>query len=165
MRKNGNELTLLLPFSDVDLARIEGRLEKTEREVLDKWSLPYFSEPKNDNERLLNAQRDYISGNAKAAEYLYTKGAEIALRYINTAARKNRLVACLDGATRAEKAHNAAVYIIEQYIKHPEWYIRTSYTGYLYLRVQHELFYKTKADEIVDFVDWENLKNISFKEE
>ena len=32
-----------------------------------------------------------------------------------------------------------------------------SFTSYLYLRIQHELFYRRKVDEIVSFVDMETF--------
>lgn len=45
-------------------------------------------------------------------------------------------------------------YVISSYLKKPEWFIKKNLPGYLYKRVQHELYYQTKAQEIVDFVDF-----------
>jgi hypothetical protein len=145
----------LLEFDEYDLTRIAGREEiKIEREC-PFGELPYFPFPKNDNEKLLNAQRDFLCGDNKAADYLYTKGAEIAGRYITTAAVKNSHIMYLDYDLRQEKAHNASCYIILRYIEAHGWFIKKSYTGYLFLRVLHELYKHTKAEGLVDFVDWD----------
>jgi hypothetical protein len=61
------------------------------------------------------------------------------------------------GVEREEKAHNAITYIIEQYIRRADFTITDSFTAYLYLRIQHELFYRQKVDKIVSFVDIETL--------
>ena len=43
-----------------------------------------------------------------------------------------------------EKAHNAASYIVEQYLKRPDFVIKNSMTGYLFRRVQFELYGKNR---------------------
>ncbi|MBP5793980.1 MAG: hypothetical protein J6W46_10125, partial [Spirochaetaceae bacterium] len=47
----------------------------------------------------------------------------------------------------------AATYMIEQYIKRPNFAINKNFPGYLFLRVAHELYYMRKVDKVVDFVD------------
>lgn len=42
-------------------------------------------------------------------------------------------------------------------MKKKEWYIKTSFTAYLYLRVIHELYHQRKVDKIVAFVDIDDL--------
>ena len=116
--------------------------------------LPYYPAPKNDNEKLLNWQYEYrIKGDEKALNKMYRLGEIIALRYINTVAKKNKAVAKLAQCDKEEKAHNAITYIIARYLRVKDFSIRESFTSYLYLRVQHELFYTRKVDKIVSFVE------------
>ena len=116
--------------------------------------LPYYPAPKNDNEKLLNWQYEYrIKGDEKALNKMYRLGEIIALRYINTVAKKNKAVAKLAQCDKEEKAHNAITYIIARYLRVKDFSIRESFTSYLYVRVQHELFYTRKVDKIVSFVE------------
>lgn len=121
--------------------------------------LPYYSEPKNDNEKLLNWQYEYrIKGDEKALNKMYRLGETIALRYINSIAKNNKAVAKLAQYDKEEKAHNAITYMIARYLRVKDFAITDSFTGYLYLRIKHELFYQRKVDKIVDFVDWESYR-------
>ena len=127
-------------------------------ETQKKRKLPYFENPKDDNEHLLNYQYAYMTQDDKdALNAMYKKGKEIALKCIAAKAKKNRHIAELCYSDREEKAHNAITYIIEQYIKRADFAITDSFTAYLYLRIQHELFYQRKVDKIVSFVDIETL--------
>lgn len=119
--------------------------------------LPYYPAPQNDNEKLLNWQYEYrIKGDEKALNKMYRLGKVIALRYINTVAKKNKAVAKMAQCDKEEKAHNAIVYIIARYLRVKDFAITESFTGYLFLRIKHELFYRRKVDKIVDFVDWDS---------
>ena len=121
--------------------------------------LPYYPAPKNDNEKLLNWQYEYrIKGDEKALNKMYRLGEIIALRYINTVEKKNKAVAKLAQCDKEEKAHNAITYIIARYLRVKDFAITESFTGYLFLRIKHELFYQRKVDKIVDFVDWESYR-------
>ena len=123
-----------------------------------KPALPHFDQPQNDNERLLNYQWAYKeNGDQNALNSMYTLGYKIALKYISTKAQKNRHIAELCRSDKEEKAHNAITYIIARYLRVKDFSIRESFTSYLYLRVQHELFYRGKVDEIVSFVDMETF--------
>lgn len=119
---------------------------------------PHYEQPRTDNEILLNYQYAYIiQGDGSALNAMYKKGKEIALKYIAAKAKKNKHIAALCMSDREEKAHNAITYIIEQYIKRADFAINDSFTAYLYLRIQHELFYRRKVDKIVSFVDMETF--------
>ena len=123
-----------------------------------KPALPHYDQPQNDNERLLNYQWEYKNGDQNALNSMYTLGYKIALKYISTKAQKNRHIAELCRSDREEKAHNAITYIIARYLRVQDFVIMESFTSYLYLRIQHELFYRRKVDEIVSFVDMETLR-------
>lgn len=122
-----------------------------------KTDLPHYEAPKNDNERLLNYQWAYKKGDKAALNKMYELGYDIALRYISIHAKKNPHIAKLDQSHREEKAHNAITYIIARYLQIPDFAIHKSFTSYLYLRIQHELFYKRKVDDIVRFIDLDTI--------
>lgn len=122
-----------------------------------KTDLPHYEAPKNDNERLLNYQWAYKKGDKAALNKMYELGYDIALRYISIYAKKNPHIAKLDQSRRGEKAHNAITYIIARYLQIPNFAIHKSFTSYLYLRIQHELFYKRKVDDIVRFIDLDTI--------
>lgn len=124
-----------------------------------KPALPHYDQPQNDNEKLLNWQYEYrIKGDENALNKMYRLGEIIALRYINTVAKKNKAVAKLAQSDKEEKAHNAITYIIARYLRVKDFAITESFTGYLFLRIKHELFYHRKVDKIVDFVDMETFR-------
>ena len=124
-----------------------------------KPALPHHDQPQNDNEKLLNWQYEYrIKGDENALNKMYRLGEIIALRYINTVAKKNKAVAKLAQSDKEEKAHNAITYIIARYLRVKDFAITESFTGYLFLRIKHELFYHRKVDKIVDFVDMETFR-------
>ena len=123
-----------------------------------KPALPHYDLPQNDNERLLNYQWEYKNGDQNALNSMYTLGYKIALKYINANARKNRHIGELSHSDKEEKAHNAITYIIARYLRVKDFAITESFTGYLFLRIKHELFYQRKVDKIVDFVDMETFR-------
>lgn len=142
-----------MEFDFDELPKAEETKEEREKPVL-----PHFDTPASDNEKLLNYQYAYREQNdARALNQMYTLGYRIALKFINAKAKKNKHIAALCMNDREEKAHNAITYIIEQYIKRADFAINDSFTAYLYLRIQHELFYQRKVDKIVSFVDTETL--------
>lgn len=101
---------------------------------------PHYDQPQNDNERLLKYQWEYKNGDKSALNAMYQLCYKIALKFINAMAQKNRHIADLCRSDKEEKAHNAATYIVEQYLKRPDFAIKNSMTGYLYKRVQFELY-------------------------
>lgn len=132
--------------------------ELPNKDTQKKRKLPYFENPKDDNERLLNYQYAYMTQDDKnALNAMYKKGKEIALKYIAAKAKKNKHIAALCMGDRDEKAHNAITYIIARYLRVKDFAIHESFMAYLYLRIQHELFYQRKVDKIVSFVDIETF--------
>lgn len=104
------------------------------------FDLPYFDEPTNDNQRLLNLQLKYKVNGGEYLGDMYKLLYEIAYKNINKLSEQSQKIKNMDVAERMEKAHNAATYIIEQYLKHPGFVIKNSMTGYLFKRVQFELY-------------------------
>ena len=106
------------------------------------FDLPYYDTPTNDNQRLLNLQFKYKVNGGKYLGEMYKLLYEIAYKNINKLSEQSQKIKNMDAAERMEKAHNAATYIVEQYLKRPDFVIKNSMTGYLFKRVQFELFGK-----------------------
>lgn len=140
---------LVLPF---DLWEEEkGRTEEKIR--IQTENLKKFEVPKTDNEKLLNLQFDYRHGDKEALGKIYKHSVEVCLKFINAVGKKNAHVRELSDCEKESKAADAASYLVEQFLTRPDFAINKNIPGYLYLRVEHELFYKRKVDGIVDFVD------------
>ena len=107
-----------------------------------KFDLPYYDTPTNDNQRLLNLQLKYKVNGGKYLGEMYKLLYEIAYKNINKLSEQSQKIKNMDAAERMEKAHNAATYIVEQYLKRPDFVIKNSMTGYLFKRVQFELYGK-----------------------
>lgn len=107
-----------------------------------KSDLPYYDTPTNDNQRLLNLQLKYKVNGGKYLGEMYKLLYEIAYKNINKLSEQSQKIKNMDAAERMEKAHDAATYIVEQYLKRPDFVIKNSMTGYLFKRVQFELYGK-----------------------
>lgn len=107
-----------------------------------QFDLPYYDTPTNDNQRLLNLQLKYKVNGGKYLGEMYKMLYEIAYKNINKLSKQSQKIKNMDAAERMEKAHNAATYIVEQYLKRPDFVIKNSMTGYLFKRVQFELYGK-----------------------
>lgn len=112
--------------------------------------LPSFDNPKDDNERLFNLQfRFRTKGDKTALAEMYAVCKNICrkLFFEEIAAVKKQQLS-ID-----EKAQDCASYIVEQFLSRDDFFIKKSFIAYCYLRVRHELFYQSKNNSIVDFVD------------
>ena len=109
-----------------------------------------------DNEQLLKMQADYKSGNGAILSAMYQKLFEIAYKTINARSNSNEAIAGMTAAERKQKAHDAATYIIEQYLKRPAFEIVDSMTGYLFRRISYELYgrnHQRACDKMLVFTD------------
>ena len=116
-----------------------------------QFDLPYYDTPTNDNQRLLNLQLKYKLNGGKYLGEMYKLLYEIAYKNINKLSEQSQKIKNMDAAERMEKAHNAATYIVEQYLKRPDFVIKNSMTGYLFKRVQFELYGKRHCDKMLIF--------------
>lgn len=110
----------------------------------------------SDNDELFDMQAKILNGDKGALSAMYKKLFEIAYKTINANSHKNEKIASMTAAERAQKAHDAATYIIEQYLKRPEFRITKSMTGYLYRRVNYELYgrFNRNCDKLLIFTDF-----------
>ena len=77
----------------------------------------------------------------------------IAYKTINKISNSDEHIKSLTASERECKAHDAATYIIEQYIKRPAFCITKSMTGYLHGRIMRELYGGRKCDKMLVFTD------------
>lgn len=131
----------------------EEKKQEAEKLQDQKEKLPHFPEPKNDNEYLLECQWQYRHGDQEALDRMYKRAKTLGLKFINAIGQSNSHVAALAYEAKKIKAEDAATYMIEQYIKRPNFEINKNFPGYLFLRIAHELYYRREVDKIVDFVD------------
>ena len=99
---------------------------------------------KNDDQQLFNLQKRLKNGDAQAMAEMYEKLVTIAYKIINSRSRSNAKIKALCADERKQKAHDAATYLIEQYLKRPAFVITDSITGYLYTRINWELYGKNR---------------------
>lgn len=143
----------------------DGQLEFDFEELKKQVELPYFENPKNENEQLLNYQYEYrINNNKNALSKMYILSLPIAGKFITDKVKTSRNLRNLSMEEREEKAHNAATYVVESFLLDEDFFIKKSFTGVIYLRVLHELFYKTKASVNISFVDDKTLNTILIEE-
>ena len=119
-------------------------------------------QPRNDCQRFNNLQRDFRSGRTEALGELYGLLQETAHKTINKICQSDPRVRELTQDERKQKAHDAATYLIEQFLKRPDFEITKSYTGYLYLRVLKELYGRRNCDKMLTQA---NVQKMSAKKE
>ena len=110
----------------------------------------------SDEQQLFILQSRLKNGDAQAMAEMYEKLVTVAYKTINTQSNSNAKIKALSADERKQKAHDAATYIIEQYLKRPAFVIKNSITGYLYTRIKWELFgkdHQNKRDQMVVYTD------------
>lgn len=111
---------------------------------------------KSDDHLLFNLQIRLKNGDAQAMAEMYERLKVIAYKTINSRSCSNSKIKELSSDERDQRAHDSATYIIEQYLKRPDFLITDSITGYLYKRISWELYGKNhqyKRDQMVVFTD------------
>lgn len=78
-------------------------------------SLPYFSAPKNDNERMLNFQKELLSGDRNAEARLWNLAITVAKRMVRKEAKEHQQK--LTGDEVYDKAMEAVEYVLRRYRK------------------------------------------------
>lgn len=110
----------------------------------------------SDEQQLFNLQSRLKNGDAQAMAEMYEKLVTIAYKTINNRSNSNAKIKALSADERKQKAHDAATYLIEQYLKRPAFVITNSITGYLYTRIKWELYgkdHQNKRDQMVVYTD------------
>ena len=103
--------------------------------------------PRTDEAKFYELEAAYIGGDKSALGDMYTILYTLAYKFINKSARGQSFCT----ADREQKAHDAATYLIEQYIKREGFRINDSVSGYLHCRINHELNYARNCDKMLVF--------------
>ena len=118
----------------------------------------------SDEQQLFSLQSRLKNGDAQAMAEMYEKLVAIAYKTINKQSNSFAKIKALSADERKQKAHDAATYIIEQYLKRPAFEITNSITGYLYTRIKWELYgngHQNKRDQMVVYTDKLPKRNIA----
>ena len=110
----------------------------------------------SDDQELFNLQSRLKNGDAQAMAEMYEKLVTVAYKTINSRSNSKAKIKALSADERKQKAHDAATYLIEQYLKRPAFVITKSITGYLYTRINWELYgkdHQNKRDQMVVYTD------------
>lgn len=125
---------------------------KQVEEAQQKMELPYFPEPKNDNEKLLNFQYEYIKNkDQKAWGELLKLAFVVAGRIVRKEVFENKLP--YDSLDREEKTSIAVEYVLRRYSKDVGWYVSRNYISALKKGVFHAIYYQTKKDAETDSIE------------
>lgn len=131
-------------------------------EAQKKMDLPYFAQPKGDNQILLNYQHDYIKyGDTEAWGKLLGLAFEVTKRLIWAWLKQHRDV-YLDEIGQDEKASIAMEYVLRRYSKNVGWYVKKNYIGALKGGVMHAMSYTSKIEKmtvVCEDVHLERSKN------
>ena len=120
-------------------------------------NLPYFPDPKDDNQKLLNYQHDWLLRNDEEAKTkLWVLAEKVALRMIK--AQEKRKGFRLDPDRRRDKAMDALVYVFRRY--RYGWYVTGAYLQAIKCGVIHALYYRTKADDLELMVEDEVISRL-----
>lgn len=107
-------------------------------------TLPYYSEPKTDNEQLFNYQYNYYNNGGQDLDKMYLLYVEIAKKLIRKECHEHKIRFTQNAIW--EKAVDSAVLIIEQ-IQKNRLVITTSFVAYLYLQVRKVMYGQTEGQE------------------
>lgn len=112
--------------------------------------LPFYAEPKNDSEILINLQYAYLAKNdRKAHRDLWLKSIEIAKKLIRNERKQKGFY--LDDADFEDKAIEALEYVLRRYSERKDnycWSVRKNYVSALYNGVRHALYYQSKSEQL-----------------
>lgn len=130
--------------------------EKHEKENLEarkKLELKYYPEPKNDNERLMNYQYEYIkNGSEEAWGKLITLSFEVTKKLIWRWMSEHK-AGYLDEIDQDEKTSIAVEYVLRRYINNIGYSIKKNFITALNEGVKHAMLYKTKMDRNTTSLD------------
>lgn len=112
--------------------------------------LPFFEEPKNESEFLINLQFLYLTKKDKKAQSdLWLKSIVIAKKFISLERKAKGFY--LDVKDFEEKAIESVEYIMRRYAKRKDnacWVVRKNYISAIYHGVQHALYYQSKSERL-----------------
>lgn len=140
-----------------ELFDVEGWVElnkkkrKQKQKIFESYKkLKHFENPKNDNEKLLNYQYEFlVLGSKKAWDNLFILATKVAQRIVVKQIKEKHLA--IDVIDIPEKVSVAVVYIMRRYKNDSGWVVRNNYISAIKSGVIHALYYRKKIDEVTDY--------------
>lgn len=126
--------------------------QKKNIEARKKLKIPYFEEPKNDNELLLNYQYRFIKNNDVTAwGQLIDLSFKVTKRLLWKWMKDKKI--CLDDIEQDEKTSIAVEYVLRRYEKNIGYAIHKSFISALNDGVKHAMLYTTELDKNTKSLD------------
>lgn len=123
--------------------------------------LPYYPNPKNDNERLFNYQYLYIKNNDEEAwGKLISLSFKVTKRLVWRWMKNNKTL--LDEIEQDEKTSVAVEYVLRRYVKNVGYCIKKNFITALNEGVKHAMLYTTKIEQ--NSTSWEEVFFVEDKE-
>lgn len=133
-----------------------------------KKNLQFFSCPANDNETLFNAQFHFFNAENErekqsAWNELWCVSLQVCTRMIKKIAKEKKLF--YSKSDLYDKAINACEYILRRYKTREKWFVKNNFINVLKHGVLHSMFYHTKSDDLIAFVDNDTFQKMTFYNE
>ena len=149
-------------FDVEEIVKINEELKETRhnRENLqarESLVLPYYKNPQNDSERLLNYQYEYIKNNSQDAWGHLIELSFVVTKRLVWLWMKNHRVQ-LDEIEQDEKTSIAVEYVLRRYKTRVGYCVNKNFITALNDGVKHAMLYKTKLEE--NSVSWEDCKEL-----
>lgn len=138
-------------FNVEDWIQLNEKKRKQKEKVFESYKkLKHFEEPKNDNERLLNYQYEFlVLENKKAWDNLFILATKVAQRIVVKQVRAKHLA--VDAIDIPEKVSIAVEYVMRRYKNNSGWVVRDNYISAIKSGVIHALYYRKKIDDVTDY--------------
>lgn len=129
-------------------------LREQEKKRTEDRVLPYFPHPRDDNQRLLNYQHDWLAnGDTGAWSNLWGLAQKVARRMIRAMGKRRGFT--LTKLDEDDRVESAVCYVLRRY--QDGWYVKKAYLKAIKEGVIHALWYRTLADEVQDSVPEEQM--------
>lgn len=109
--------------------------------------LPYFPEPKNDNELLFNYQHDFIKYDDQEAWGKLLMLSSVVTKRLLWKWLSEHPKEFLDDIAQDEKTSIAVLYVLRRYKENVGWYVKKNFIGALKSGVLHAMRYTTKIEK------------------
>lgn len=134
--------------------------QQERQEYYKSVSLPYFDEPKNDNETLFSLQYKYLkNGDEKARQELFSLSYKIMKRILWNLMKKGGLN-YLDEEAQIEIVDTAFIYVFRRFESGQGYTVKKSFISVLKGGIKHALEYTTMKDKELSLSE---IKNITWK--